>query len=185
TFLFTDIEGSTVLLRQLGDRYADLLKDVQDIVRTAVRRAGGREVDARADEFFAVFERVVSAIEAAMVIQRALSARAWPEDLKVKIRAGIHSGSPTLTDTGYIGLSVNTAARVCSAAHGGQIVVSDETRAAVEGSLPAGVRFHALGRHRLPGLAHAEALFPVQAEGLLVVFPPLRKGAASTDESPQ
>jgi class 3 adenylate cyclase len=174
TFLLTDIEGSTALLRELGDRYADLLKDVRGIVRHAVLQAGGREVDARADEFFAVFERVVSAVEAGMAIQRTLNERTWPDDLKVKIRAGIHSGTPTLTDTGYVGLSVHTAARVCSAAHGGQIVVSDETRAAVEGSLPDGVRFRGLGRHRLPGLARAEALFQVEAEGLLADFPPLR-----------
>ncbi|MDP9224427.1 MAG: adenylate/guanylate cyclase domain-containing protein, partial [Actinomycetota bacterium] len=179
TFLLTDIEGSTALLRQLGDRYADLLDDVRSIVRDAVLGAGGREVDVRADEFFAVFERVLAAIEAALAIQRALDQRTWPDDLECRVRAGIHSGRPTLTQTGYIGLSVHTAARVCSAAHGGQIVVSGETTAAIEGSLPAGIRFRSLGRHRLPGLTHAEALFQVEAEGLLADFPPLRSGHAS------
>jgi len=173
TFLLTDIEGSTGLLRQLGDSYAHVLKDVRGVVRQAVIGAGGREVDARADEFFAVFERIVSAIEAAMVIQRTLAGRTWPDDLSVRVRAGIHSGRPTLTDTGYIGLSVHTAARLCSVAHGGQIVVSGQTRAAMEESLP-GVRFKSLGRHRLPGLTHAEALFQVKAEGLLADFPPPR-----------
>jgi class 3 adenylate cyclase len=183
TFLLTDIEGSTGLLRKLGDRYADLLRDVRDVVRRAVLRAGGREVDARADEFFAVFERTVSAIEAAVAVQRALSERTWPDDLECRIRAGVHSGRPTLTDSGYIGLSVHTAARVCWAAHGGQVVVSGETKTAVAGSLPADVRFRSLGRHRLPGLARPVALFQVEADGLLSDFPPLRTETASSTES--
>ena len=174
TFLLTDIEGSTALLRQLGDRYADLLSDVRGIVRSAVLHAGGREVDARADEFFAVFERAVSAVEAAVSIQLTLCERTWPDDLECRIRAGIHSGRPTLTETGYIGLSVHTAARVCSAAHGGQIVVSGKAKAAIQGSSPPGVRFRSLGRYRLPGMTRAEALFQVEADGLLDEFPPLR-----------
>ena len=94
-------------------------------------QASGREIDARADEYFAVFERAAAAIEAAVAIQRALGKRAWPDGLDVQVRVGIHSGRPTLTDVGYIGLAVHTTARVCSAAHGGQIVVSANTRAAV------------------------------------------------------
>ena len=180
TFLLTDIEGSTALLRRLDDRYVDLLNDVRGIVRDAVLRAGGREVDAHADEFFAVFERVVPAIEAAVAMQRTLGVRTWPDDVQCRVRIGVHSGRPTLTDTGYIGLSVHTAARVCWTAHGGQVVVSGETKAAVEGALPSGVRFRSLGRHRLPGLGHAQALFQVEADGLLAVFPPLRTGAGST-----
>jgi class 3 adenylate cyclase len=144
-----------------------------------VLRAGGREVDAHADEFFAVFEWTAAAIEAAVAMQRTMSERTWPDDLTCRVRAGIHSGSPALTDTGYIGLSVHTAARVCSAAHGGQIVVSGETKAAIEGATPVGVRLRSLGRHRLAGLTHAEALFQVEAEGLVADFPPLRTGAAS------
>ena len=108
-----------------------MLNEVRGLLRGAVLRAGGREIDARADEFFAVFERPRAAIEAAVAIQRALGAHAWPDGLEVRVRAGIHSGRPTLTDVGYIGLAVHTTARVCSAAHGGQIVVSEEARAAV------------------------------------------------------
>jgi class 3 adenylate cyclase len=156
----------------LGDRYRDLLNDVRGILRAAVSRAGGREIDARADEFFAVFERAVDAVEAAAAIQRALVKRGWPDDLAVRVRVGVHSGRPTLTDVGYIGLAVHTAARVCAAAHGGQIVVSGETRAAVGGSAPTGIRFRSLGRHRLPGLANVEALFQVEADGLIASFPP-------------
>ena len=176
TLLMTDIEASTALLRRLGDRYGALLNDVRGIVRTAVLRASGREIDARADEFFAAFERPAAAIEAAVAIQRALGNHAWPDDLQVQVRVGIHSGRPTLTDAGYIGLAVHTTARLCAAAHGGQIVVSTATRAAVEASAPAGIRFRRLGRHRLPGLPDAEALFQVQAHGLRVGFPRPRIG---------
>src|SRR5438128_4654854 len=128
TLLMTDIEDSTVLLRRLGDRYGALLNDVRGILRAAVSRASGREIDARADEFFAVFARATAAIEAAVAIQRALASRVWTDNLadglEVRVRVGIHSGRPTLTDVGYIGLAVHTTARVCSAAHGGQIVIS-------------------------------------------------------------
>ena len=175
TILLTDIEGSTALLRQLGDRYADLLDAVRDIIRDAVLRAGGREVEVRADEFFAVFERVGAAIEAAVAIQRALGTRTWADALQVRVRIGLHSGLITLTDGGYIGLSVHTAARVCSAGHGGQIVVSDETRVAVADEGP-NVQFRSLGRHHLAGLARETLLFQVEAEGLLTEFPPLRRG---------
>jgi class 3 adenylate cyclase len=176
TLLMTDIEASTALLRRLGDRYGDLLSDVRGVLRAAVLRASGREIDARADEFFAVFERAAAAIEAAAALQRALGSRAWPDDLEVRVRVGIHSGRPTLTDAGYIGLAVHTTARVCSAAHGGQIVLSGATRAAVGESAPTGIRFRSLGRHRLPGLPEAETLFQVQAAGLLARFPRPRIG---------
>jgi len=179
TLLMTDIEASTALLRRLGDRYGDLLNEVRGILRAAVLRASGREIDARADEYFAVFERAAAAIEAAAAIQRALGDRAWPDDLEVRVRVGIHSGRPTLTDVGYIGLAVHTTARVCSATHGGQIVVSGETRAAAGESAPPGIRFRSLGRHRLPGLPGAQTLFQIQAKGLLHSFPRPRIGRRS------
>jgi class 3 adenylate cyclase len=184
TFLMTDIEASTSLLAQLGERYRDLLNDVRGIVRAAVSRARGREIDARADEVFAVFERAGDAVEAAAVIQRRLDEREWPDDLDVRVRIGIHSGRPTLTDVGYIGLAVHAAARVCAAAHGGQIVISGETRAAIGSPGPAGIRFRKLGQHRLPGLARIEALFQVQADGLRVRFPPPRTGRHSLVHDP-
>jgi class 3 adenylate cyclase len=184
TLLMTDIEASTALLGRLGDRYSCLLNDVRGILRTAVSRASGREIDARADEFFAVFGRARAAIEAAVAIEHALGNRTWPDDLDVRVRVGIHSGRPTLTDVGYIGLAVHTTARVCSAAHGGQIVVSGETRAAVAQSLPPGVRFRSLGRHRLPGLPDVETLFQVQAKGLRAKFPKPRIARRSAARSP-
>ena len=178
TLLMTDIENSTRLLHRLGRRYRDLLKNVRGIVRAAVLRAGGREIDVRADEFFAVFERPVSAIEAAAAVQRTLLKRAWPDDLGVRVRVGIHSGRPTLTEAGYIGIAVHTTARVCAAAHGGQIIISRETKEAVGESAPTGIRFRSLGRYRLPGIPKAVALFQIEASGLPSRFPPPRTRAA-------
>ena len=172
TFLLTDIEGSTRLLRRLGDAYAPLLRDVRTIIRTSVRGADGHEIDARADEFFAVFRRPARALDAALEIQRTLAKRSWPRRLVVRVRIGIHTGRPTLTDTGYVGIPVHTAARVCWASHGGHIVLSSATRKSLrEGG---GVTFRNLGRHKLPGLPAAHGLFLVCADDLLTEFPGLR-----------
>jgi class 3 adenylate cyclase len=110
----------------------------------------------------------------AAAVRRGLAAREWTDGLEVRLRIGIHSGHPTLTEAGYIGLAVHTTARVCAAAHGGQIVVSAATRTAIGASPPAGVRFRGLGRHRLSGLPDPEMLFQVQASGLRARFPPPR-----------
>jgi len=180
TFLLTDIEGSTNLLQRLGDRYAALLAEVRAIIRSFVHRVGGREVDARADEFFAVFDRAKAALEAALAIERTLQGRAWPDGVDVRVRTGIHSGRPTLTDAGYVGLAVHAVARICSAAHGGQILLSAATRDAVGRSRPAGIRFRGLGSHRFRGLREAQALFQVEAADLPAHFPPLQTHAADT-----
>jgi class 3 adenylate cyclase len=166
TFLLTDIEDSTSLIRRLGDEYAALLNDVRSLIRVAVSRSGGREVDARADEFFAVFETVEGAVEVALSVQRALRDRAWPNGVEVRLRIGIHSGRPTLTDTGYVGMAVHTAARVCSAAHGGQVLLSAAARDALAGSLPAGVTAKNLGPRRLRGIPEQMELFQL-ADGAL------------------
>jgi class 3 adenylate cyclase len=183
TFLLSDIEGSTNLLQRLGDRYATLLADVRALIRLSVGRVGGREVDARADEFFAVFDRAAKALEAALSIERAAGGRAWPDGVEVKIRIGVHAGRPTLTDAGYVGLAVHTVARICSVAHGGQILLSAAAREAVGRSRPAGIRFRSLGSHRLRGLREAQALFQVEAADLPARFPPLRMLAASPGQT--
>ena len=174
TFLLTDIEGSTGLLGRLGHRYAPLLAEVRAIIRTAVERGGGREVDARADEFFAVFQDGTAALEAALAMERGVERHAWPDGAHVRLRTGIHTGRPTLTDTGYVGMAVNTVARICAAAHGGQILLSAAARDAVGKPRPAGVRFRTLGSHRLRGLREAHTLYQVQAPDLKGHFPPLR-----------
>ena len=160
TFLLTDVEGSTELLGRLDDRYAALLADVRRLLRAAVRRAGGREVDARADDLFAAFEQAPAALDAALAIQRSMLATTWPDGVDVRVRIGIHRGRPTLTDTGYVGLSVHTAARICSAAHGGQIVVSSAVRSAVLTSLADGVSLRSLGAWRFQGLREPEQSLP-------------------------
>jgi class 3 adenylate cyclase len=174
TFLLTDIERSTELLARLEDRYASLLAGVRRAMRAAVRKSGGREVDARADDLFAVFEQAPPALEAALAIQRAMSAGPWPDDVEVRVRIGVHSGRPTLTDTGYVGLSVHKAARLCYAAHGGQIVLTSAVQAAVLESLADDVSLRSLGSWRFQGLRDAEEIFQVEAADLNADFPPLR-----------
>ena len=107
----------------------------------------------------------------ALAIQRSLAKREWPEKLEVRVRIGLHTGRPTLGDAGYVGIAVNTAARVCSAAHGGQILISSAARSALEGSLADGLAFRALGRYLLAGLPEPEELFQVEAAGLIAKFP--------------
>jgi class 3 adenylate cyclase len=177
TFLLTDVEGSTGLLQRLGDRYAALLADIRAVIRGCVHRAGGREVDARADEFFAVFVRASAALEAALEIERGLRSRAWPDGVDVKVRAGIHSGRPTLTDAGYVGLAVHTVARICSAAHGGQILLSGAARDALGRSRPTGLRLRGLGSFRFRGLREPLPIVQVEGPTLQARFPPLRTPA--------
>jgi class 3 adenylate cyclase len=174
TFLLTDIEGSTELLARLGDQYASLLADVRRRVRSALRGAGGREVSARGDDVFAVFEKAPAALDAALAVQRAMHAGPWPDRVEVRLRIGLHRGRPALTDTGYVGLSVHAAARICFAAHGGQIVISSAVRAAVVDSLPEGVTLTSLGTWRFRGLPESVDLFQIHAADLLTDFPPLR-----------
>jgi class 3 adenylate cyclase len=174
TLLLADIEDSTGLVRRLGKRYAAVLADVRRLLRTAIRASDGREVDTRADEMFAVFARAEAALEAALGMQRRVLARAWPDDTKLRIRVGLHSGRPTLTDSGYVGMVVNTAARVCFAGRGGQIVLSAEARDAMLESLPPGVGFKDLGLHQLQGLPAPVALFQVLVDDLPARFAPPR-----------
>jgi class 3 adenylate cyclase len=177
TFLLVDLEGSTELLGRLDDRYARLLADVRRLVRAAVRSAGGREVSARGDDLFAVFERAPAALEAALAIQRAMHAGAWPGGIDVRLRIGLHRGRPALTESGYVGLSVHAAARICFAAHGGQIVLSSAVRAAVIESLADGVSLRSLGAWRFRGLPEPVDLYQVAAADLLCDFPPPRSAA--------
>jgi class 3 adenylate cyclase len=176
TMLMTDIESSTDLVEQLGDDYAALLAEIRAILREAILRANGRQIEVHADEFFAVFEHAVDAVKTATEIQRALNKRAQVDKSDVRVRIGIHSGCPTLTEVGYIGVAVHTAARVSAAAHGGQILASGDTITALGEADTSGIRFRSLGRHRMHGLRTEEELFQVEGEGLLTGFPPPRIG---------
>jgi class 3 adenylate cyclase len=162
TLFLVDVEDSTGLLRRVGDRYAALLADVRRLLRRSIDKAGGKEIDARADELFAVFKRPLDAVEAALAIQRGLGSRR-ANGPKVRVRIGLHTGRPTLTESGYVGLAVHTVARVCHVGHGGQIVLSSATARAVESSLPDAVGLRALGAHHLQGLPKRMRLYELQA----------------------
>jgi class 3 adenylate cyclase len=174
TMVMTDVEGSTDLVHRLGDAYRELLESVRSILAGCIAAHGGHLVDARADESFAVFENPVSALQMAVDAQRDLRSRTWSGDVQCRVRIGIHSGYPTLADGNYLGVPVHTAARVSAAAHGGQVVVSGDTRTAVRGSKLEGVRFRALGSYRLRGLPEPVPLFQIAAKGLDTRFPDLR-----------
>jgi class 3 adenylate cyclase len=180
TFLLTDIEGSTELLARLGDDYAALLAEIRRRVRAAIREAGGREVDARGDDHFAVFEDAHAALEGALGTQRAMRTGVGPGGNEVRLRIGLHRGRPALTDTGYVGISVHAAARICFAAHGGQIILSSAVRKALGDSLPEGVRLKDLGAWRFRGLPEPVQLFQVQAPDLGSKFPPLRSAVPAS-----
>jgi class 3 adenylate cyclase len=177
TMLMTDVEDSTGLVDRLGERYRDLIGDVRTLLRDTVVAFAGQPVEARADEFFAVFESPGSALHAAIATQRNLRGRAWEDGVEVRVRIGIHSGYPTLDEVNYIGLAIHTTARVCAAAHGGQVIVSGDTKEASHGQRPAGLRFVSLGEHRLRGIPTMVPLFQAAAKGLPSRFPPLRTAA--------
>ena len=163
TLLMTDIEGSTRLLHRLGSRYGAVLTSVRRILRSAVRRGRGHVIDERADEFFAVFRSAASAVEAAVRMQELLAKRSWPDGQVIRIRAGLHSGKPSRTALGYIGVPVHTVARVCGVAVGGQILLTSDTLSALASHPPARVAFQRVGRRRLKGLPAATELFTAKA----------------------
>ncbi len=169
TFLFTDIEGSTRLVQDLGDRYRDLLADHCRIIRDAILRAEGTEVGTEGDSFFAVFPSASRAIAATVEAQRALADHDWPD-----VRMGLHTGEGKLGGDNYIGIDVHRTARIAAAGHGGQVLLSESTRALVEQALPGSVRLRDLGAHRLKDLAHSEHLYQLEIEGLPAEFPALR-----------
>jgi class 3 adenylate cyclase len=174
TFLLADIEGSTDLLQRLGDDYSVLLGDVRRVVRAAVRSAGGHQVSARGDDVFAVFEDAPAALEAGLAIQRAMQAHTWPGGAECRLRIGLHRGRPSLTETGYVGLSVHAAARICFSAHGGQIVMSSAVRDAIGDSVPDEVKVRKLGAWRFRGLPERIEMFQVEVPDRNADFPDLR-----------
>ncbi len=147
TLLFTDIEGSTRLLQQLGDRYSGVLAECRQLLRATFQEWNGREVDTQGDAFFIAFARATDAVLAAVDVQRALSAHPWPEGAAVRVRVGLHTGEPTLTHEGYVGLDVHRSARIMSAGHGGQVLLSQTTANLVEQDLPDDVTLRDLGEH--------------------------------------
>ena len=174
TFLFTDIEGSTQLLKRLGPAYAGALAEHQEIVRAAAAAHHGREVDTQGDSFFIAFRRGKDAVAAAVAIQRDLAAHAWPEGGVIKVRIGLHTGEPQVGDERYVGMGVNKAARIGAAGHGGQVLISRTTRDLVEDELPPGVTVRDLGDRRLKDIERPEHLFQLVIEGLQSEFGQLK-----------
>jgi DNA-binding NarL/FixJ family response regulator/class 3 adenylate cyclase len=175
TLVFTDVEGSTQLVRRLGDAYGQLLGDHRRLLREAVEEAQGHVVDHRGDEFFMVFDDPWRAADAVVLAQRAFAAHSWPEGVELRVRMGMHTGRPTFRDGDYVGLDVHRAARIAQAGSGGQILVSQQTRDEVHETY----ELEDLGEHELPGLGEPERLFQLTVPGLPARFPPLstaRKG---------
>jgi DNA-binding NarL/FixJ family response regulator/class 3 adenylate cyclase len=173
TLLFTDVEGSTRLAREVASEWGRLLVDHRRLLRTAAEQAGGREADCRADDFLGVFAEPREAVEAAIAAQRALAAHDWPEGGEVRVRMGVHTGEAALEDRGYFGLDVHRTVRVGNAGHGGQILLS-ETTARLVAHAADGWSLTDLGEHQLAGLPKPERIFQVIAPDLPADFPALR-----------
>jgi class 3 adenylate cyclase len=173
TFVFTDIEGSTKLLQELGDDYASVVRDHRRLVRDAFTARGGAEVDTQGDAFFFSFPRARDAVAAAVDAQRALAAHAWPQGTEVRVRMGLHTGEPTVGEEGYLGLDVVRAARIAGAGHGGQILISETTRALLGNQLPDGAAVHDLGEANLKDVQH-EHIYQVSVDEEHRRFPPLK-----------
>ncbi len=180
TFLYTDIEGSTLLLRQLGrDRYDEALNAHHHILESAVAAHEGRVVDTQGDSFFVGFGTAADAIAAAVDAQRELAAHTWPEGKAVKVRMGLHTGEPKVGAERYVGVGVHRAARIGAAGHGGQVLVSQATRELLRDDPMPEISLRDLGEYHLKDIEAPERIFQLAAPGLGETFPPL-KTASST-----
>jgi class 3 adenylate cyclase len=174
TVLHTEIEGSTLLTVHLGDRYPEILATHCALLRAACAAHEGHEVDTQGDSFFMVFPRATQAVAAAVAMQRALAAEAWPEGRAVRVRIGLHTGEPIRTAAGYTGLDVIRGARIRDAGHGGQVLLSKSTAALVEGALIGGLSLRDLGAYRLKNLPRPERIFQLIIPDLPADFPLLQ-----------
>ena len=169
TFLFSDIEGSTALLKQLGDSgYAELLATHRRLVRETFAAYDGQEIDTQGDAFFYSFARARAAVAAAVDVQRAHAQSKWPADVSVRLRIGLHTGEPAVGDEGYTGLDVVRASRLAAIGRGGQVLLSDTTRAIVANDLPAGVGLRAMGERTLRDIERPEPLTELVIPGVEV-----------------
>ena len=174
TFFFSDIEGSTKLIQELGPDYPAALLAHHTIQRQALAENGGNELRTEGDSFFIVFGSALHACAGAAAVQKKLAEHSWPKGATVRVRIGLHTGEAALVGTEYLGLEVHRAARIASAAHGGQVLLSETTRSLVEDALPPELSVKDLGVHRLKDLARAERLFQLCIDGLPHEFPALR-----------
>jgi class 3 adenylate cyclase len=174
TFLFTDIEGSTRLLQHLGETYATVLREHQALLRQAFTQRGGIEIDTAGDGFFVAFATAPAAVAAAVAATRALAAQTWPEGGELRVRMGLHTGTPQLVGDRYVGLDVHRAARIAAAGYGGQILLSEATRVLVAENLPEGTSLRHLGAYRLKDLQQPEPISQLVLAELSSDFPPLK-----------
>jgi peptide/nickel transport system substrate-binding protein len=181
TFLFTDVEGSTQLLKQLRDSYGGVLAEHQRLLREAFAAHDGEEVDTQGDAFFYVFSRARDAAAAAADGQRALASHAWPQGVELRVRMGMHTGEPVLSDEGrYHGMGVHRTARIMSAGHGGQILASQATASVLGDDELEGITLRDLGEHRLKDLDRPERIYQLEIDGLPEEFPPLKTDSPAT-----
>ena len=179
TFLFSDIEGSTRLLEELGDRYEEVDRAHRRILRERLSEAGGLEMDNQGDAFFFSFPRAKDAVAGAVDAQRHLAEHDWPDGSEVKVRMGLHTGEPSVGEEGYLGMDVVRAARICSAGHGGQILLSETTRALVGNNVPDGVSIRDLGEAHLKDIQH-ERIYELSLADQPGDHPPLKTAAPKT-----
>jgi peptide/nickel transport system substrate-binding protein len=182
TFLFTDIEGSTQLLKRLRDRYGEALEDHQRILREAFAEHGGHEIDTQGDSFFIAFRRAKDAVAAAIACQRRLAEYTWPDGAELRVRMGIHTGEPAVGGERYVGLGVHRAARICAAGHGGQVLVSQTARELLRDDPLPDVSLRDLGEHQLKDLDEPERIYQLFAPGLAEEFPRLKTAAPAPFE---
>jgi class 3 adenylate cyclase len=182
TFLFTDIEGSTRLLQSLGDDYGRVVADHRRLLREVFQRQGGSEVDTQGDAFFYSFTRARDAVRAAVEGQRALATHEWPGGAEVRVRMGLHTGEPSVGDEGYVGLDVVRAARICSAGHGGQILLSETTRALLGNDLPERVSVRDLGKQHLKDVQY-EHVYQLSLDESQADFPPLKEAEKTSGDT--
>ena len=180
TFVFTDIEGSTQLLQELGDEaYGRVSADHRRLVRETFGAHGGTEIDTQGDAFFFSFPRARDAVAAAVDAQRALDGHEWPEGKQVRVLMGVHTGEPHVGEEGYLGLDVVRAARISAAGHGGQILISETTRALLGNQLPEGVAVHDLGQQHLKDVQH-EHIYELTIDGRSLAGKPLKTDTSSS-----
>src|SRR5512145_988227 len=185
TFLFTDIEGSTRLLQHLGDKFATVIAEHDQLLRDVWQKYHGSVVGTQGDSFFVAFPRAVDGVNAAMEAQRVLHAHDWTDGVKVRVRMGLHTGEPQIgASDNYVGIDVHRAARIAAAGHGGQVLISQHTYDLVKGELPDEVIVQDLGEHRLKALRQPQHLYQLVSAGLPSDFPPLKSLDASPNNLP-
>jgi class 3 adenylate cyclase len=182
TFVFSDIEGSTALMKRFGAGYAELIADHRRIVRETFGRHQGIEIDTQGDSFFFAFARARDAVAAAVELQRSHAEYEWPGGETVRVRIGLHTGEPSVGEEGYLGVDVVRAARLSATGAGGTVLLSETTRALVGSSLPEGVSIHPAGERRLKDIDEPERVFELAIDGVEVTQTPAPMANEMDDE---